>query len=449
MRDATPPPRTGVRFALPSLRVAIGLLMLALGSLALAAPPAPSACGVARSFERCEDGKRRCERVTAYDVPDYWHGLAQCLRGLRDRWSRDGPDAPVSLGAAGVADNDAQVSTLVRRQVLLAMSASPVRFVAGGSNGTATEELRLDDVFDARSAPRRGFDRVVLLNDRGVAYNAMGQSGLSYFLFQMAVLADRGGYPQAAADTALYRALARGAITTVLTPVSAGGLAASRPCDDDASLRCTWYHSITRRDQPTAAGATLNQHLHAVRDLGLIADLLRKQRWNEGTDFNRAIIEGLNQLAFAAGSTRPGAPPNLADFLSPPAGKARVRWAYYGLNPTAADGRRAYFLGVGGKDCSYHLHVLDLFSQILQRAQAQGFGARYEAPLLACGSELAALQRAATLRRNEPNRPALWSDPRPGRDFACPAAALGIDDNDDSQAKAGFLDSRFAACPSP
>ena len=444
MRDATPPPRTGVRFASPSLRAAIGLLMLALGSLALAAPPAPPACGVARSFERCEDGKRRCERVTAYDVPDYWHGLAQCLRGLRDRWSRDGPDAPVSLGAAGVADNDAQVSTLVRRQVLLAMSASPVRFVAGGSNGTATEELRLDDVFDARGAPRRGFDRVVLRNDRGVAYNAMGQSGLSYFLFQMAVLADRGGYPQAAADTVLYRALARGAITTVLTPVSAGGLAASRPCDDDASLRCTWYHSITRRDQPTAAGATLNQHLHAVRDLGLIADLLRKQRWNEGTDFNRAIIEGLNQLAFAVGSTRPGAPPNLADFLSPPAGKARVRWAYYGLNPTAADGRRAYFLGVGGKDCSYHLHVLDLLSQILQRAQAQGFLARYEGPLLTCGSALGEIQRAARLRTERPSDARLWSTPAAGRDYTCPKLGSDATPNEDNDS---FLEKRLASCP--
>lgn len=437
--------RTGVWFAAPSLRAAVGFLLAALGSLALAAPPAPPACGVARSVARCDDGNRRCERVTAYDVPDYWHGLAQCLRGLRDRWSRDGPDARVSVRDAGGANDDANVSTLVRRQVMLAMSAREVRFVAGGAT---VADLRFADVFDARGASRRGFDRVVLLNDRGLAYNAMGQSGLAYFLFQMAVLADRGGYSQADADTALYRALARGAIGTVLTSVTGGGLAASHSCDDDASLRCTWYHSITRRDQPTAAGATLNQHLHAVRDLGLIGDLLRKQRWNEGIDFNRAVIEGLNQLAFSAGSTRPGAPPNLADFLSPPAGKARVRWAYYGLNPTAAEGRRAYFLGVGGKDCSYHLHVLDLLSQILQRAQAQGFLARYEGPLLACGSALAALQRTATLRRNEPNRPALWSDPSPRRDFACPAAALGIVDNGDSQAKPEFLDSRFSACPS-
>lgn len=437
MNHQVSPVRTGVR-----LVIAAGMLLLpALASLALAAPAAPPACGVARSFERCDDGNRRCERVAAYDVPDYWHGLAQCLRGLRDRWSRDGPDAPVGVGGGG----DAGVSTLVRRQVMLAMAAPTVRFTAAGE---AKADLGLDDVLDARGTPRRGFDRVVLLNDRGVAYNAMGQSGLSYFLFQMATLADRGGYPEAAADTTLYRALARGAIATVLAPVAAGGLAASAPCADEASLRCTWYHSITRRDQATEAGATLNQHLHAVRDLGLIADLVRKQRWNEGIDFNRAISEGLNQLAFSAGSNRPGAPPNLRDFLSPPVGKARVHWAYYGLNPTAADGHRAYFLGFGGKDCSYHLHVLDLLSQILQRAQAQGFLARYEAPLLGCGSPLAALQQTATLRRNEPNRPALWSDLRSERDFACPAAALGIND-DDQEAKSGFLDSRFAACPSP
>ncbi len=441
MSDQAPHHRLRVRLAAPSLRAAVGLLLLMLGSLTLAAPPAPPACGVARSFERCEDGDQRCERVAAYDVPDYWHGLAQCLRGLRDRWSRDGPDAPVSVGPAGGSNDDAKVSTLVRRQVMLAMSARPVRFAAGGPTAA---DLRLGDVFDARGTPRRGFDRVVLLNDRGVAYNAMGQSGLAYFLFQMAVLADRGGYPQAADDTALYRALARGAIATVLTPVAAGGLAASRPCDDDASLRCTWYHSITRRDQPTAAGATLNQHLHAVRDLGLIADLLRKQRWNEGTDFNRAIIEGLNQLAFAAGSTRPGAPPNLADFLSPPAGKARVRWAYYGLNPTATDGPHAYFLGVAGKDCSYHLHVLDLLSQILQRAQAQGFLARYERPLLACGSALGEMERAARLRTERPGDARLWSTPAVGRDYTCPKLGSDATPDEDNDS---FLERRLASCP--
>lgn len=421
--------RAGARLA-----GAAGLLLLP--ALALATPPAPPACGVAKSFERCEDGNRRCERVAAYDVPDYWHGLAQCLRGLRDRWSRDGPDAPVAAGNADVG-----ISTLVRRQVMLAMSAGPVRFAASGRSAA---ELRLDDVFDARGKPRRGFERAVLLNDRGVAYNAMGQSGLAYFLYQMAALADRGGYAEAAADTAFYRALARGAIATVLAPVAAGGLAASKPCDDDAARRCTWYHSVTRRDQPTEAGATLNQHLHAVRDLGLIADLVRKQRWNEGIDFNRAIIEGLDQLAYSAGSNRLGATPNLRDFLSPPAGQARVRWAYYGLNPTAADGRRAYFLGFGGKDCSYHLHVLDLLSQILQRAEAQGFLARYEKPLLACGSALGEMQRAARLRAEHATDPGRWSTPAAGRDYTCPKLGPGAAPDDDNDS---FLEKRLAACP--
>ena len=430
--------RAGARIAAMA-----GLLLLpALASLTLAASPAaPPACGVAKSFERCDDGRQRCERVAAYDVPDYWHGLAQCLRGLRDRWSRDGPDAPVPVGAAG--DTEVGVATLVRRQVMLEMATGPVRFAAQGRPVT---DLRLDDLFDARGTPRRGFDRAVSLNERGVAYNAMGQSGLAYFLYQMAALADRGGYPQAATDTAFYRALAHGAIATVLTPVAEGGLAASHPCEDDAARRRTWYHSITRRDQPTEAGATLNQHLHAVRDLGLIADLVRKQRWNEGIDFNRAIAEGLDQLAFSAGSTRPGAMPNLRDFLSPPAGQARVRWAYYGLNPTAADGRRAYFLGFGGKDCNYHLHVLDLLSQILQRAEAQGFLARYETPLLACDSALGEMQRAARLRSTHATDSRLWSTPTAGRDYACPRLSAGAAPDDDND---GFLEKRLAACPTP
>lgn len=419
MSDQESHRRARAWFTAPSWRVAIGLLMLIHVSQTLAVPPAPPACGVARSFERCEDGNARCERVTAYDVPDYWHGLAQCLRGLRDRWSRDGPDALVSVGVAGGANDVANVSTLVRRQVTLAMSARPVRFVAGGST---LAELHFGDVFDARGTPRRGFDRVVLLNDRGVAYNAMGQSGLSYFLLQMAILADRGGYPQAAADTALYRALARGAIATVLTPVSAGGLAASRPCDDDASLRCTWYHSITRRDQPTAAGATLNQHLHAVRDLALIANLLSKQtNWNDnGSYFNRAALEGLNQLIYSHGSVTTGAVPNLADFLSSPTNPNALRWSRYGFNPLEIDpARRAYFLGGGTRDCSYHLHNLDLLREIIPTHIKH----HYEYKKL-CGSGIISLFEAAQLTYPTDTRNSADNQNANTESISCPAPAL-------------------------
>lgn len=426
-----PRPRSPSRLA----AYAVACLAMAWASHSTAAGPA--ACGAVKTFERC-DAHQRCEQRAAYDVPDYWHGLAQCMRSLRDIWSRQGPDASVDLGRSRTS-----VSALVRSQVTREMATDHVRFLgAGGQPGR-----RFGEVFDDDGSPRQGFDRVVLLNDRNVPYNAMGQSGLAYFLYQIASLADRGGYPEAKTDAKLYRALARGAILTVITPMTGGGLASSRPCGANGELRCTWYHSITRRDQAAESGATLNQDLHAIRDLGQIADLLRKLRWDEGIDFNRSIIEGLNQLAFSEGSRRPGTVPNLADFLAPPTGKARVRWAYYGLNPSAADGQRAYFLGFGGKDCSYHLHVLDLMSQILQRAEAQSYLSRYEASLLACDSPLGEMQRAARLRKSAAAQPTLWSTPAPGRDYSCPKLQGNDSSRSDDDDNDAFLDKRLSACP--
>lgn len=422
-----------------ALWLGLWLAVAVLPAVAAETAPTPPACGAVqpRALERC-DGKQRCRRVDALAVPDYWHGLAQCMRGLRDIWSRRGPTAELRIGDASIG-----VAELVRRQVDFAMSQSYVGIVPA----TAGRALRWADVVAADGAPRRELQRVVLMNDLGQPYNAMGQSGLSYFLYQLAALAKRGGYEQATADEAAYRALARGAIRTVVTPVDDGGLATIERCGHGDDRVCAWYHSITRRDRATRDGATLNQDLHAIRDLGQIADFVARQRWDEGIDFESAVRQGLNQLAFGEGGRERGAPPNLSDFLSKPAGSDGVRWAYYGYNPSGSDGRRAYFLGRAGKDCSYHFHVLDLMSQILERDRHLTNAGGAGRALLACEGPLAQMQRAATIRLRTPDRADGWSTPAAGRDYSCPKVA-NRDEAADAGDNQGFLTRQLADCPS-
>lgn len=433
-----------------SIRRVKASAFLAIPALAAAVWTTPAhaqpldACGPVKQVQQC-DAERHCDRVPAYDVPDYWHGLAQCMRGLREVWSRKGADAPVDMpngqrSASGVAGQ-------VRLQVVREMSSSHVRFLGPGD--PVSRGFSFDAAFGPKGESKRTFDRVLLVNDKGLPYNAMGQSGLAYFLYQMAALAGRGTSEQSTADARMYRLLARGAIRTVITPVSQGGLATTRSC---GARRCTWYHSVTRRDQTTEMGATLNQDLHAIRDLGLIADTVAKLQWDEGIDFEKAITEGLNQLAFSAGSDGTGAPPNLQDFLAPPVGEAGVRWAYYGFNPMSMKQPRGYFLGKAGKDCNYHLHVLDLLSQILERQQAKGGLDRYRDELLSCDRPIAEFQRAARLRKTQPTLPASWSAPSPGRDFSCPRlvakakAEVADSDEDESPSSSSFLDKQLQSC---
>lgn len=413
----------------------IVLTTVGLGSAPLPAKPLDG-CGEGHVVDVCPVSGD-CRQAPVFDVPDYWHGLAQCMRALRNVWSKQGPQQRVPVAGARV-----EVAKLVRQQVLRELSLDHV-----GVRDPVTKALRpYAQAANADGELAGDGDLLVLRNDLGQPYNAMGQSGLAYFLYQMAGLAERGGYPLAASDAKLYRSLARGAVRTVVTPVEAGGLARSRSCGaGHTEAACSWYHSITRRDLPTGAGATLNQNLHAIRDLGLIADLARRQQWHEDIDFEAAIAAGLNQLAFSDGARAAGNVPNLQDFLAPPTGDQKVRWAFYGWNTLAPAGKGPYFLGRGSKDCAYHLHVLDLFSQVLQRQQRLGGLDRYRDALLGCGSPLSALYRTIDLRRTHKDRPSAWSSNESGIDHSCPASIDRPADGDTGDNLA-FLKERFKSC---
>lgn len=296
----------------------------------------------------------------AFARPDYWHGLIPCLRDLRNAWNKAGPMTPVDMeGAPSISD-------LVRTQILAEMGKAHTRLVPAKG-----EPLPFAEAFGPDLTPLQPLERLILVNDLGEPYNGMGQAELGYMLYSFAAQAGEGGYPGAGRDMALYRLLGRLSFQTMLTDVSQGGLASWHACDVDPKRDCVWYHSITRRDEPAAAGATLNQMLHVIRYMEMASALLDREGWSEPFDLDTAAGAGLDQFFLTDGHEAPGTMPNLADFVG--LRSADGAWAFYGFDPrrAEADGP-GYFLDDPERNLHYHQHVLDLMGEVLDWARAQG-----------------------------------------------------------------------------
>lgn len=311
-----------------------------------------------KDLGKCGAGTETFENRTVLQAADAWHGVAGCMRQLRDLWNRKGGDTLVDL-----PDRPA-LSTLVHDQIIAEMHHPWVRFrLEDGSLAT------FDDVFDADLTLRAPFQAVMQVNDRGEPYNAMGQTGLAYFLYQMAARSEADGLD---ADSSFYRTLARGAVATVTREVKDGGLATYAPCDGAGTdARCAWYHSVTRRDQPAGAGGTLNQMLHAVRDMGMIQDFVARQEWQGEPDLEPAIHAGMAQLFQGKPYAGPGTIPTLADFKSGATDDDGGEWAWYGFNTQQDTFGKGYFLRDATRNCGYHIHVLQLMNGALGRAGQQ------------------------------------------------------------------------------
>jgi hypothetical protein len=334
--------------------------------------------------------------ISSKDTP--WHDLAQCMREIRNLWSRRSPEYPIAIDDQR---NTVPLSLLTHKLTRHEMQSSQVRFVVVTNAGNS--KLKMTEVFNNQGELIKPFDFIVVLNSAGQPYNSMGQSGLAYFLFQLASLAAKGGYASSDRDALFYRTLAKGVIRAVITPVEKGGLASRRSCRIQPDS-CVWFHSITRRDKRTVEGATLNQNLHAVRDIGIIIDLLAREGWDEelGADLEQAFREGIHQLFEQTTYKVPGQLPTLLDFLSPAVRKEIASWIYYGFNPTVHPENAGYFLRKDGKDCHYHIHVLELLAQILERAKrTDSFSESHFA--LSCESPLATMYRVTKSRLDEPN----------------------------------------------
>lgn len=228
-------------------------------------------------------------------------------------------------------------------------------------------------------------------NQRGEAFNAMGQSGVAYFLLQFARLAQPGD-AENGADW--YRDLAVRAIEALLSPIEAGGFVRHTTCGDKA---CAWFHSVTRRDWSGSEGGTLNQDLHAIRDLLLIA--------NGGFGLPPELERRLDDTVEAAlrqllTGTDP-ATPTLDGFFPP---KSNQSFAFYGARLSRFDAPGYYFLGRGTRDCHYHVHVTELLFQIMTEARRRPRVAALAAQGLACGSPLWRYDAAVRAMRTAPGR---------------------------------------------
>lgn len=383
-----------------------GLVVAASLAIACVVPAAartvapPTECGRPTTAPVCHAASG-CEWVQVFDVPDAWHGLNQCLRKLRDVWQRHGETAPVNVKGEKVA-----VAQLVDRQITWEMSRSRVRIQDGNGNSVRFAGLEaLDD------GPQH---LVALLNDLGQPYNSMGQSGFAYFMYQFAILADRSSAQETRRTAKRYRSLSRAVTNTVLTPAGKGGLSTTEACEDGQQL-CTWYHSITRRDRPTVEGATLNQHLHVLRDLALMHDVAVSQGWPEHEKYRSAFSAGVRQL-FTKKTRQSSRTPTLEDFLADETGAMSVRWAFYGYDTHKL---RGYFLGSSGRDCHYHIHSLQLLNSILISAEKMDVLPPELVGPQPCGTPLHSLFRAVQVRVHHPDSRA-WSSGSTGRDFSCP-----------------------------
>lgn len=382
-------------------RLVAGLVLCASAMLSQAADR-PAACApMATSSVECRAESSNCPAGPLFDVPDFWHGLSGCLRGLRDLWGRQGGQTLVGLGTS-----DVPVRDVVRRQIQGELTRrTTAMFDADG------RRLAADRVFDGKGRWKDAPQRLVLTNEAGQAYNAMGQSDLAYFLGQFAVLARRSDDAASREDAAMYLALARASIEVDLTPTARGGLATVSQCAGD--MTCTWYHSVTRRDRPGPAGATLNQHLHVTRDLALMAVLAEKEGLPDAARYRAASLAGLAQLLVSPGLRAAASTPNLADYL--PTGSAS-RLAFYGIGLPQGKG---YYLGSQGRDCNYHLHVLDLMAAVLElHAHALDDDPRLKRAASDCKGPMANMFDAMRDRFAQRGKAAVEAT---GADLSCPA----------------------------
>lgn len=405
-----------------------GLMLMAsvlLGVPAVAEEPLPR-CGVTEQVKLCGEGA--CSPSPVLRAPGGWHGLAQCLRSIRDLWHRRGAGTAIDF-----ADRrSVPIVQLAREQLLGEMYSARVGFTVVGAD---QKILPFSNLFDDELTPRWPLSRALFLNDRRKPYNAMGQTGVAYFLDHLASLADADKLGN---DAHFYRDLAKASVATVLAPADEGGLSSMASCAGTGRQGCRWFHSITRRDRPAAwVGATLNQHLHAVRDLGFLADRWQKNG-QDTSAINRAVDEGINQLFLGNGHHAVGEPPNLADFVAPAVGSKELRWSYYGFDTRSPAGRGGYFLGDVGKNCSYHRHSLDLIAAILKRAESLGRVSDARRVASECRGPLYLLYRTAVTG-------AAAGDGLPGKSSR--EEGTNCEAQPGWLAKARYLNALFRACP--
>jgi hypothetical protein len=365
----TPPPPPGGGAGLwararrrPRIMLAAAILAVAAGVLAavlsLVLPSGPpkglvvsldlpkgNACGKKLvAFRRLPEIDR-----WAFPLDRTWHHTRPCLRDMLAAAEKQPPDAPIHA--------------FLEDQVLFILSQKPVRFY---HHGDGTQKSLRDVLTPDRDLDFGAFDRVVYVNRRDVAHNAMSHVGLMQSLFEAARIYAVGPHPDPE-RAAAYQALGQAVVAVALDPVAELGLRTRLPCDLRDGLACSWFHAVTNRNRDASdVGGTLNKNLQVIRDLnrgaivmaGIQAAAPTPERAALIAELEAATAEGINQLVYSSGLAGPNHTPSLFDYLPRNAGGVPIpkAWLYYAINVPKAKGyylRREYW-----KNCSYH--VLDM-----------------------------------------------------------------------------------------
>jgi hypothetical protein len=373
--------------------VVFGSVLLADGALAKEKKSGgKDPCLVAADYAKNCKGEN-CAVDPDIELTGRWQRVGSCIRPYRKRWKNQGPGALVDTG-----DERRPVSEVIRGVVYRAL----VQANAGAAlEKDPSKYVPVKDVMGEDLAFKSPVRRIAQLNDKGEPYNSMSQTGLARTLFIFSELAEQGGYPEAKNDQDRYVKIAEALVGAVVAPVEQGGLANSGPCEGAPSLTCKWYHSITRDDRETEEGGTLNQNLHAIRDILLVDKAMKKAGLPANPAYAAAVGDGLNQLFVSKGHTAAGRSPNLADFMSNRSGSG-PDWAFYGYNAESAPPAGGYFLKSGAKNCSYHNHVLGLMMTIIDRAEDLKVAPEAREKALSCQSPLRRMYLATTMKTPAP-----------------------------------------------
>lgn len=290
----------------------------------------------------------------------------------KNTWHKNNPCLDDLLAAAKTQPSTAPIWDLLYHQTLYVLSNPNVRLYEKGSG-----YKKLDRVTNADGELQLSkFDRVVYLNDRGIAYDSMSAVDFGQWLLSAALATLKYGHPHEHYRKA-FKQLGLATLEVITDPVSENGLRSRSKCEKKPKLHCSWFHSVTNRNHAeTTAGNTLNKGLHPVRDLYRSAQTLKSIDQKEPdpalakkiVEFEEASKEGAYQLVYG-GPSKNGSPPNFFDFFAKKNGKPIVRsWLYYGFN---AEEDRAYFLKGNGdgpwKNCNYHMHVMELLANTLPK----------------------------------------------------------------------------------
>lgn len=370
----------------------LGLLVLSVGFLAVGFQnfgliSLPSQSDVIRLEDlqlplshRCGEGLEKIEigqwQTFAFPVPgdhstNYWtwHNSMACLSDLL---------SSLNGSVQNKRSNQEILAKLILGQTAVELNRSAVSFYLSGN----PERLKFSQVakFDSTgglSLRLSKFDHISFDNEDGVPYNSMSQLDFAKWLFavHLSIMSSGQEHPLYRYSDLFFN-LGKAVVVVVTDDEKEGGLAVTHTCID-GTRKCTIYRSITKRSKGNNQGVTLNQMLHVIRDLGSIGSQLLKAKYqsNEagyraerlGENLLKASEQGFLQILQSDLDSK-DVGPKLGDYLPRDSQGKLVSgsWLYYGYQ---LSGQRPYFLGKtkGHLNCHYHLHVLELLAQLIEK----------------------------------------------------------------------------------